>query len=99
MAVFGAFLLWGTAPADGFLRNPETGDLLRSPFLSGIVAFIFLGGTWVGIAYGVGAGRFKSDSDVMNGMGKTIGTLGHLLGAGLLRGAVRRPTSTGRTSV
>ena len=79
MAVFGAILLWGTVPVDGFLRNPETGSLLRSPFLSGIVAFIFLGGTWVGIAYGVGAGRFKNDTDVMNGMGKTISTLGTYL--------------------
>ena len=79
MAIFGAVLLWGTVPAAGFLRDPESGSLLRSPFLSGIVAFIFLGGTWVGIAYGVGAGRFKSDTDVMNGMGKTIGTLGTYL--------------------
>ena len=79
MALFGALLLWGTWPADGFLRNPETGSLLRSPFLSGIVAFIFLGGTWVGIAYGVGARRFRNDTDVMNGMGKTIGTLGTYL--------------------
>ena len=78
-ALFGALLLWGTVPVDGFLRNPETGSLLRSPFLSGIVAFIFLGGTWVGIAYGVGARKFTSDSDVMNGMGKTIGTLGTYL--------------------
>ncbi|MCE2514649.1 MAG: AbgT family transporter [Acidobacteria bacterium] len=72
MALFGAVLLWGTVPAAGFLRDPATGSLLRSPFLS-------LGGTWVGIAYGVGAGRFKSDTDVMNGMGKTIGTLGTYL--------------------
>ena len=79
IAIFGAFLLWGTVPADGFLRNPETGDLLRSPFLSGIVAFIFLGGTFVGVAFGVGAGVFTSDKDVMNGMGKTIGTLGTYL--------------------
>jgi len=79
LAVFSAFLLWGTVPADGFLRNPETGSLLRSPFLSGIVALIFLGGTWVGVAYGIGAGRFRNDADVMNGMGKTIGTLGTYL--------------------
>ena len=79
LAIFGAFLLWGTVPADGFLRNPETGDLLRSPFLSGIVAFIFLGGTFVGVAFGVGAGVFTSDKDVMNGMGRTIGTLGTYL--------------------
>lgn len=78
-ALFGAVLLWGTVPGDGFLRNPETGSLLRSPFLSGIVAFIFLGGTAVGVAYGVGAGKFKNDTDVMNGMGRTISTLGTYL--------------------
>jgi aminobenzoyl-glutamate transport protein len=77
--VFVAFLLWGTVPAAGFLRNPETGGLLRSPFLSGIVAFIFLGGTVVGVAYGVATGAFRSDADVMNGMGKTISTLGTYL--------------------
>lgn len=76
---FGALVLWGTVPDDGILRNPETGSLLRSPFLSGIVAFIFLGGTWVGIAYGIGARQFKNDTDVMNGMGKTLGTLGTYL--------------------
>jgi aminobenzoyl-glutamate transport protein len=32
----------GTVPADGFLRDPETGDLLHSPFMSGIVALIFM---------------------------------------------------------
>ena len=77
--VFGAWILWGTVPTDGFLRNQDTGSLLRSPLLSGIVAFIFLGGTVVGVAYGVGANRFKSDTDVMNGMSKTISTLGTYL--------------------
>ena len=79
MAFFGALILWGTVPPDGILRNPETGSLLRSPFLSGIVSFIFLGGTSVGIAYGIGSRQFKSDTDVMNGMGKTISTLGTYL--------------------
>lgn len=77
--IFGVTLLWGTVPEEGFLRNPETGSLLRSPFLSGIVAFIFLGGTFVGVAYGIGTGTFKNDTDVMNGMGKTISTLGTYL--------------------
>ena len=75
----GAWVLWGTVPPDGFLRNPETGSLLRSPFLSGIVAFIFLGGTAVGVAYGVGSRKFRSDNDVMDGMGKTVSTLGSYL--------------------
>ena len=75
----GAWVLWGTVPSDGFLRNPETGSLLRSPFLSGIVAFIFLGGTAVGVSYGVGSGKFRRDTDVMDGMGKTVSTLGSYL--------------------
>jgi aminobenzoyl-glutamate transport protein len=77
--LFVLVLLLGTVPADGFLRNPDNGDLLHSPFLSGIVAFIFLGGSLVGIAYGVGAGTIRSDADVMKGMGKQIATLGGYL--------------------
>ena len=75
-ALFTAALVAGTAPADGFLRHPETGDLLQSPFLKGIVAFIFLGGTLVGVAYGVGARTIRSDSDVIKGMGKAMEMLG-----------------------
>jgi aminobenzoyl-glutamate transport protein len=75
-AVFTAFLLWGTIPAEGFLRNPETGGLLRSPFLSGIVAFLFLGSAAVGIAYGIGARTIRRDSDVIEGMQKSMQTLG-----------------------
>ncbi len=69
------FLLWGTLPASGFLRNPETGNLLHSPFLEGIVALIFIIFGVGGIAYGIGAGTYKSDKDVMNGMAKAIETL------------------------
>ncbi len=74
--IFVGVLLLGTVPADGFLRDPETGDLLRSPFMSGIVAFIFLGGAFSGIAYGVGAGTYKSDRDAIKGMAKSMETLG-----------------------
>jgi aminobenzoyl-glutamate transport protein len=70
------FLLAGTVPADGYLRHPETGDLLRSPFTGGIVAFIFLGAGILGIVYGKGAGTLKDDSDVIEGMGKSMETLG-----------------------
>jgi len=74
--VFAAVLALGTVPADGFLRDPATGSLLHSPFLSGIVALIFLGSVIVGVAYGVGARTIRSDADVMRGMGKAIETLG-----------------------
>ncbi|MFP7722711.1 AbgT family transporter [Lysobacter sp. A3-1-A15] len=71
-----ALVLWGTVPADGFLRDPETGDLLNSPFLRGIVALIFLYGVVAGVAYGIGAGTIKSDEDVIKGMGQSMSTLG-----------------------
>ncbi len=74
--VFSAFLLWGTVPADGFLRDPQTGDLLRSPFTQGIVAFIFFGAAFVGVAYGIGARTVKNDAEVVGGMGKSMETLG-----------------------
>lgn len=74
--LFASFLLWGTVPAEGFLRDPETFDLLRSPFMNGIVAFIFIGAAILGVAYGIGAKTYKSDSDVMKGMGKAMETLG-----------------------
>jgi aminobenzoyl-glutamate transport protein len=74
-----AVLLWGTVPADGFLRDPQTGSLLKSPFMSGIVAFIFLLGLILGLAYGVGAGTVRSDSDLVKGMGKSMETLGTYL--------------------
>jgi aminobenzoyl-glutamate transport protein len=74
-----AGLLWGTVPDTGFLRDPKTGDLLRSPFMSGIVAIIFAAGAIVGVAYGLGAGTVGSDADVVNAMAKAMGTLGGYL--------------------
>lgn len=74
--VFIIFLLWGIIPESGYLRNPETGGILHSPFMKGIVAFIFISAALSGIAYGIGSGSYKSDNDVMNGMGKSMETLG-----------------------
>ena len=77
--VFVLVLLWGTIPADGFLRDPKTGDLLHSPFMTGIVALIFIGGALVGLAYGLAAGTVRSDADVVKAMGKSMETLGTYL--------------------
>lgn len=69
----------GLIPADGFLRNlevPPDQSILKSPFLKGIVTIIFVAAALTGIAYGIGAKTIKSDLDVMNGMGKTMSTLG-----------------------
>jgi aminobenzoyl-glutamate transport protein len=77
--IFIGVLLAGTVPADGFLRDPKTGALLHSPFMSGIVAIIFLGGALTGLAYGLAARTIRSDADVMKGMGRSMETLGGYL--------------------
>ncbi|MBN1543042.1 AbgT family transporter [candidate division KSB1 bacterium] len=73
--IFLAVIAAGIVPQNGFLRNLQSGGILDSPFLKGIVAFIFLGAATAGISYGIGAGTIKSDKDVMRGMGKSIETL------------------------
>jgi aminobenzoyl-glutamate transport protein len=72
-------LLWGTVPETGFLRDPQTGDLLRSPFMSGIVSLIFASGALAGVAFGLGAGTVRSDGDVIKAMAKAMETLGAYL--------------------
>lgn len=74
-----ALILWGTVPSDGFLRDPQTHSLLRSPFMSGIVAMIFLLGAACGLAYGLAARTIRSDADAMKGMAKSMETLGGYL--------------------
>ncbi len=72
-----AIVLWGLIPVDGFLRSTDDPEnILKAPFFKGIVAFIFISGAVAGIAYGIGAKTIKNDSEVMNGMGKTMETLG-----------------------
>ena len=74
-ALVTGLLLAGTLPAEGFLRDLNTRDLLRSPFMSGIVAIIFLTGLVLGLAFGIAAGTIRSDKDVVKGMGKGIQTM------------------------
>ncbi len=69
-------ILLTVVPSDGIFRDPQTGSILESPFLRGIVAFIFIGFLVPGLTYGFVTGTFKNDADVVNAMGKTIGTLG-----------------------
>lgn len=69
-------ILWGLLPSDGFLRDLKDPSLLKSPFLSGIVAFLFLAAAIIAIAYGIGAGKIKNEKDVISGMDNSMKTLG-----------------------
>jgi aminobenzoyl-glutamate transport protein len=48
--VFVGLLLAALVPEDGVLRDPETGSVLRSPFISGIVVVVALWAALAGIA-------------------------------------------------
>jgi aminobenzoyl-glutamate transport protein len=77
--VMTGIILWGLLPANGFLRDGKTGEILHSPFMSGIVAIIFIAAAVAGIVYGIGAGTVKNDRDVIKGMSKSMQTLGHYI--------------------
>nr|MDQ3310165.1 AbgT family transporter [Gemmatimonadota bacterium] len=55
-------------PEWGVLRNPETGEVLNSPFLRGMVALIFVFFLVPGVVYGRIVGTMRSDRDVIGGM-------------------------------
>ena len=74
--IFSGIVVWGLIPDHGFLRDPKTFSILKSPFLRGIVSFIFFGGVVAGLAYGIGAKTIKNDSDAIKGMNKSMETLG-----------------------
>jgi aminobenzoyl-glutamate transport protein len=63
-------------PENGVLRNPETGDWKDSPFLQGIVTFIFVCFLIPGFVYGRVTGTMKDDRDVIKGMSQAMSTLG-----------------------
>jgi aminobenzoyl-glutamate transport protein len=63
-------------PEWGALRDPVTGDALNSPFLRGMVALIFVFFLVPGYVYGKVTGVFKSDRDLINGMSKSMSSLG-----------------------
>lgn len=69
-------LALGVIPENGVLRNPETGEILNSPFLNGIVPIIFVVFLIPGFVYGRVTGTMKSDRDIIDGMAKSMSTLG-----------------------
>jgi aminobenzoyl-glutamate transport protein len=69
-------LAFTIVPENGILRHPETGAVAGSPFLKGIVAFIFISFAIPGFVFGRVAGTMKNDRDIIDAMGKSMGTMG-----------------------
>lgn len=67
-------ILIGVIPENGFFRGPN-GSLLNSPLIKGVVAMLFIVAGAMGLVYGFTTKAFKNDSDVMDGMAKSMKTL------------------------
>ena len=63
-------------PYNGILRNPETHEILKSPFMDSIVVIIAIIFLIPGIAYGIGERTIKNDKQVINLMGKSMSAMG-----------------------
>ncbi|MFA5632894.1 MAG: AbgT family transporter [Porticoccaceae bacterium] len=73
--IFAALLLWGLLPDDGVLRDPESGEILRSPFITGIVTIIAVYAAICGCLYGWLSGAYTRASDAIEGMESSIATM------------------------
>lgn len=67
-----ALFMFFIIPEKGILRDPETGDILRSPFFKGIVVLLLLLFFIPGLIYGKVIGKIKNDKDVMNEIAKSM---------------------------
>lgn len=64
--IFIAVMAILVVPEGALLRNPETGAILPSPFMSGIVAIILLFFFTVSITYGVKVGASRNKMTFRN---------------------------------
>ncbi|KZN39112.1 aminobenzoyl-glutamate transporter [Pseudoalteromonas luteoviolacea CPMOR-2] len=76
LLVVSALLALTIVPEDGILRHPETGAVAGSPFLKGIVVFIFVTFAIPGFVYGRVVGTMKNDRDVIDAMSKSMSSMG-----------------------
>jgi len=69
-----AITLVGIVPNNGFFRGTD-GGVLSSPLIRGVVAMLFITAAMMGIVYGFTIKKYKSDADVMKGMGESMKSL------------------------
>lgn len=63
-------------PENGILRNQETGDVFHSPFMKGLVAFLFIFFLVPSAVYGFVVKKFKTDQEIIDGMAASMSKLG-----------------------
>lgn len=73
--IFAGLLLWALLPEDGILRDPASGSILKSPFISGIISLIALYAAIAGAIYGKVSGTFTNKQAAVDAMEKTMSTM------------------------
>ena len=77
--IFISLLLAGLLPERGVLRNAATGEILQSPFMSGIVTLISLYAGLAGILFGRLSGRYTRSGDFVVGMEQHMASMASYL--------------------
>lgn len=73
--MYATIILLATFSSWGILRGVN-GGLIRSPFIMGILFLLSLGVGIMGMAYGFTSGRYRNDSDVIEGLAQPMKLLG-----------------------
>ncbi|RNF38857.1 AbgT family transporter [Planococcus salinus] len=76
LALYAALIVWLVVPENGILRDQETGGIIVSPFMTGIVPIMLFGFFIPAIAYGFGAKVLKNDKDVAEHLTKAMSGMG-----------------------
>lgn len=76
--IYAVVLLAGMLPAEGILRDPETGGLFvaAAPLMKGLPFLIALLFFIPGVAFGLSCGTFKNGTDVVNALGDCMKDMG-----------------------
>jgi len=75
LVVIVAALAISVIPENGLLRNPETGEVLHSPFFDGLITGILLFFLVPGLAYGIVTRSIRTDKEVVSFMTKSMSGL------------------------
>ena len=70
-----AALAFTIIPENGLFRNPETKEILHSPFFDGIITGILIFFLVPGLVYGIVTKSIKNDSEMMKHIIKSMSTL------------------------
>lgn len=74
-ALYFIAILWATFSSWGLLRSVN-GGLIRSPFIVGILFLLSLGAGIMGMVYGFSSKRYRTDTDVVEGLIQPMKILG-----------------------